>query len=437
VSVPRARALAGTGAPRWSPATRVAFRFALVYLGLFALATQITGSLLVNPFVAFRGFGQLPPMRDISLWVATHIFGAAPTIDYTGSNGETIFFVAQTAWILAVALAATAVWSALDRHRTQYVALHGWFRLFIRMGLAAVMFEYGMTKVIPNQFAAPSLNIMVTPAGDLSLNTLFWTAVGASPGYQMATGWAELLAGILLLVPRTTVLGALVCLLDMVYVFTLNMTFDVGLKITSLHLVLLCLFLLVPEWKRLAGFFLLDRATEPSTQPPLFRTPRANRLALVVPILYGVYLLGMQGYANEQYWYAAGGGAPKSPLVGVWNVETLDVDGTVRPPSANDYDRQWRRVIFDRPDSLAVQRIDDSFARFGVSVDLGSRTLTLAKGQSRTWRSVFRFERPAADRLVLDGDMDGHRMHVELELVPLDSFRLVNSYFRWIRPDGG
>jgi len=199
----------------------------------------------------------------------------------------------------------------------------------------------------------------------------------------------------------------------------------------------LALFLLAPEWKRLAGVLVLDRATGPSTQPPLFATRRANQIALAVQILCGAYLLGMQGYANAVYWHAAGGGAPKSPLYGIWNVEALAVNGQAGPPSQNDYDRQWRRVIFDAPGSLAFQRTDDSFARFGASIDLASGTLALTKGGSRTWRSVFRFERPADDRLVLDGEMDERRIHVQLQLVSSDSFRLLSSHFRWIRPDGG
>jgi hypothetical protein len=36
--------------------------------------------------------------------------------------------------------------------------------------------------------------------------------------------------------------------------------------------------------------------------------------------------------------------------------------------------------------------------------------------------------------MILDGEMDGRRIHLDLQLVPLDTFRLLNSGFRWIRP---
>ena len=125
-----------------------------------------------------------------------------------------------------------------------------WFRLAVRLALAASLFEYGMTKVIPTQFAAPSLTTLVTPAGDLTLSALLWTSIGAAPAYEIVTGCVELLAGVLLLVPRTTLLGALIAAGALTNVFVLNLTYDVGLKVVSFHLVLLAVVLLLPDLRR-------------------------------------------------------------------------------------------------------------------------------------------------------------------------------------------
>jgi hypothetical protein len=424
----------GTIHETWTPATRVAFRFCFLYLGLFALATQITGSLVLIPGVYYRGIGQLSPMRDITTWVATRVLDGREPFDPTGASGETIFFLSQTLWLLALAILLTLVWSLVDSGRTEYSRLHKWFRLFIRLALASQMFEYGMTKIIPVQFASPSLSILVTPAGDLSLNTMLWTSIGASTGYQVFTGFAELLGGVLLLVPRTTLAGALVCLADMIHVLVLNLGFDIGLKITSFHLVLLAVFLLAPELGRLEAF-LLGREVGVSREPPLMATRRGRSIAVALQLALGVYLIGMQTLANVNFWYAEGGGAPKSPLYGIWNVESLSLDAVEGPPSQNDYDRRWRRVIFDAPEVMTFQRTDDSLARYGVSIDLQAGTLRLTKGGSRSWESVFDFRRPAENRLVLDGEMDGYAIRAELERVEFDTFRLLNSDFRWIRPD--
>jgi hypothetical protein len=429
-------------APDWM--SRVAFRFSVLYLGLFALATQISGSLLPNFSFTYRGLGLLWPFRDLWIWTARHVFGVTSGLDAV-SGGEPLLFWVQAFWLLVVAVLGTALWSALDRRRAgydtpHYETLHGWFRLFVRLALAASMFEYGMTKVIPTQFPAPSLTTLVTPVGDLSLSALLWASIGSSPAYEIFTGCVELLGGILLLLPRTTLLGALISLAAVTQVFVLNMTYDIGLKLISFHLMLLALFLIAPDLPRLADLFLRD-PIEPGPLPPSPRLRRTSleprptrRLAQAAPIIFGAYLLGMYAYINVAFWEVGGGGRPRSPLYGIWDVEQLSVDGVVRPPDQYDYDRRWRRVILDVPDSVVFQRTDDSFARYGASVDAGGMTLVLRKGNSRNWKATFTVERPSRDRLIVEGEMDDHRIEAELRLVDPETFRLLNSTFRWVRP---
>jgi hypothetical protein len=421
--------------PRWRPLTLIGFRFVFLYLSLFCLATQISGSLLVVPGVNFRGFGPLWPMREITDWVAARIFGLASPPSYEAYGGETIFFWVQLCWVFVLSAAGTALWSAFDR-RQNYVTLHKWFRISIRMALAASMFEYGMTKVIPVQFARPTLNTLVTPVGNLSLSNILWTSIGAAPAYETFTGCAEMLAGILLLTARTTTLGALICLADMSQVFVLNMTYDIGLKQISFHLILLSLVLLAPEFPRLVSFFFFpERNAGPSREPELFRRPQWNRLAMFLQIGIGVYLIGMQTLVNWNYRHAAGDESPRSPLYGIWKVDELSIDAARTVPALADYDHRWRRVIFDTPNAVAFQRLDDSFARYGASIDVYGNAIRLTRPLSKKWSANFSYQRTSPDRMILDGEMDDHKIHLELELVDFDTFRLLNSGFRWIRPD--
>lgn len=421
----------------------VAFRFCIVYFTVYAAATQVLGGVLLLPGLQLPALGNVWPMRDVTLWIAEHIVGLTPPLRYTGNSGDTAFHWIQTAWLLLAAIAATAIWSAFDPPSREalrpgdsdHAGLRKWFRVFIRFALAAQMFYYGMAKIIPSQFPPPSLVTLVEPTGNLSLSAMLWTYMGASTPYQVFTGLAEVAAGLFLLVPQTTPLGALIALADMLLVWMLNMTYDVGLKQMSFHLVVLSVYLLWPDLQRLANVLVLDRPAATSTQPPLFATARANRVALWTQLAVGLYLLLVFTTVARGYYYGAGGGGePKSPLYGIWNVDELWVDGEVRPASVNDYDRQWRRAIFDAPDMLVFQRLDDSFAHYGVSVDVARQTLALSKGQSRRWQALFAYRREQGDRLVLDGQMDGHTIHAVFVLVPLDTFRLLNSTFRWVRP---
>jgi hypothetical protein len=405
---------------------RIPSRFLLVYLTLFAAATQIAGSLFLIPGVAFRGLGRLWPMREATLWLGSHLFGIGDLAVPDPAIGETAFFYVQTFWLLILAGLITLVLSTRYRESR----LWEWLRLLLQLGLAATMFEYGMTKVIPNQFSAPSLNILVTPTGDLSLNTLLWTAIGSAPAYQIFTGIVELAGGILVLWPRTRTLGALVSLAALAHVLLLNFTYDIGLKLTTIHLVLIALVVLSPDFSRI-GRFVRNRPIE-SAAAPVFRSARVRSVLPAVLAVIGMYLIGIQGWVNWNYWHVAGSGAPRSALYGIWEVEEMAVDGVVGPPAENDYDRRWRRVIFDDPGQVSFQRVDDSFARYGSSIQ--ADRLVLTKGDSRTWTSGFSIARPSAEEMVLEGTMDGHTIRVSLRRMELDAFRLLSSPFRWVRP---
>src|SRR2546422_11404394 len=103
-----------------------------------------------------------------------------------------------------------------------------------------------------------------------------------------------------------------------------------------------------------------------------------NRIALILQVAFGLYLAVMHLHGGIEAWYTRGGGRPKPSIYGIWDVEQMTIDGQIRSPLLTDYDR-WRRVIFDFTTSTSFQRMDESFASFGSSINDKSKTLTLAK----------------------------------------------------------
>lgn len=394
-----------------------AFRFCFVYFALWCAATQVLGGIALTPLGALPALGPLWPMRAITEWTARNLFGVATRFE-TGNSGDTLFYWTQTFWLVCASLAGAAVWSWLRRGTQDEAALRRWFRLFLRFALASQMFYFGMAKVVPTQFVPPALTTLVQPIGNMGLSNLLWIFMGSSTPYQVFTGCAEVAAGLLLLSPRTTPLGALIALADITQVFALNMAYDVGLKQIAFHFIVMALLLLAPDARRLASA--LVRSEERVHWPQ---------------VAFGLYLLATFTSLQVAQWRAPEGPAhPRSALYGIWDIDELSVDADVHPAVLNDYDRRWRRAIFDFPGRMAFQRTDDSFARYGVTIDGARRVLMLTKGNSRTWSASFTFERAAEDRLTLDGMMDGHAIRMRLSLVGLDAYPLLNSRFRWVRP---
>ena len=414
----------------WPLSLRIAFRFCFVYFGLYCLNTQVF-TWLYSPLGEMDPY-SLWPMRQIITWTAIHLFHIRRDLVFEGSGSDD----KTTNWILlflllVIAALATAVWSFLDRRRTEYAKLHAYFRLFVRFALAVQFFGYGIWKAVPLQMPEPSLVRLLEPFGNFSQMGVLWSSVGASKYYEIFAGCAEMTAGFLLIFPRTTMLGALVGLADMTQVFTLNMTYDVCVKTTSFHLLLLSLFLLAPDLPRVFTFFFQNQAVPPPAPSPIFRSRRAARIAFVAPLIYIAGVLTYSAHYAYQSWYTFGGGVPKPPLYGIWETEEYSVDGQSRPPLTTDSDR-WRRVVI-RAARFSVQKMDDSFLYFQLAFDGDKKTFALSDPDRKDWHPTLTFQQPASEELNVDGEIDAHKIHLHLHRIDAaKKFPLLAAKFHWI-----
>jgi hypothetical protein len=411
----------------WSIATRVAFRFCVAYFGMYVLFTQMFNGLVVLPVGGIRPPGLR--LRPLVGWVTAHVFHLQPLVLFTGSGDKTSDWV-QAFCLLAIAAVVTIAWSVVDRRRSEYVRLHRWFRVFLRFALGSTMLGYGMSKVIPLQMPAPSLMRLLEPFGSFSPMGVLWSSIGSSRPYEVFTGCAELAGAVLLFVPRLATLGAIVCLADTIEIFTLNMTYDVPVKLFSFHLVLFSLFLIAPDARRLANVLVLNRTAEPAARP--YAGTRKARLALIAQLVFGVYLVAMSLTGTVTGWSRHGGGAPKSPLYGIWLVDEMTVDGQARAPLLTD-DRRWRRVVFQGPTAVSFQRMDDTYVTYRAVVDVEGRTVTLDKPSDMNRAGRVSFERAGSDRLTLDGTMDGKQVRLQLREFDEKNFLLLSRGFHWIQ----
>jgi len=177
----------------------------------------------------------------------------------------------------------------------------------------SVVFAHGLwadgscfSKLIPTQMPTLFLSRLVEPFGNFSPMGVLWTSIGASPVYESFTGAVELLGGVLLFFPQTTLLGSLICLIGAGEVFVLNMTYDVPVKLLSLHLVLMALILAAPYAGNLFDLLVRHRPLTPVEEPPIGRTPRRRRLAFIAQAVYGVLLVLLAFSASLFAWSRSG-----------------------------------------------------------------------------------------------------------------------------------
>ncbi len=417
---------------RWNAATRVAFRFCFLYLGLYVLTTQMLGGIWIVPKPAPPNMGATGWMRGPIAWTAAHVFHVRSqyVTTLTGSGDKTIDWL-HAFLLVVLAAAVTLVWSVADRRRPHYASLHKWFQVFMRFAAGTTMVGYGIVKAIPLQMPAPPLTRLLEPYGNFSPMGVLWYSIGASFPYERFAGSMELTAAVLLFIPRLSMLGAMVLVADSVQIFTLNMTYDVPVKLFSFHLILIGLYLLAPEMRRLLNVLVLDRAVGPSAMPPLARRPAVGWALVAAQVVFGCYVLVTALVGARQSFATFGAGAPPPPLYGIWTVEKMEVNGVERAPLVTDWGR-WRRVIVQSATTMMFWRMDDTFVSFPATVDTAAKSIAFTGGDKHSIGKLT-YAQPSPDVLVLDGDLNGQKLHLETRLFDKNRFLLLSTGFHWVQ----
>jgi hypothetical protein len=110
--------------------------------------------------------------------------------------------------------------------------------------------------------------------------------------------------------------------------------------------------------------------------------------------------------------------------------EQMTINGQTRSPLTTDYDR-FRRVIFDRPQQAAFQRMDETFVPYGAKIDASARTVAFTRGSASS--GSFSYEQPSPEVLVLSGSLDGRQMQMQGRLFDRSKFLLVSRGFHWVQ----
>lgn len=463
--------------PRWSFLRRVGFRFVFAYLVLYILPFPVQPIATVlssvpayflneHPFPGFLRF-LLTNVKEpyqtfwdrLVLRTAGPVFGteihARP---YT--SGDTTWNYIQLFCMAMISAAVALAWSFFDRKRAAYPRLERGLNAFVRFFLSYQMFSYGTMKVIKLQFPDPDTEWLLAPYGDSSPMRLAWTFMGASEGYNFFTGGGELLAGVLLLFRRSSLLGALVTFAIMLQVAALNYCYDIPVKLFSTHLVLLSAFLLLPDLPWLFRVFVLGRRGEGRPPAPPTRWKWLDRSGIALLLTFLAVVL----HSNHRASLEFGDRGPKPPLHGLWQVEEFSLDAVVHPPLLTDSAR-WQHVIFTRREYrgslFVVTSMTGSKEYYRVDVDQDRKTLVVSgpvappqpmryqghygeRGHLIGWevtdddpprsRWELAWREHEAGVIDIEGTMEPgkHRIHARLRLVGEDRFLLLSRGFNWV-----
>jgi len=398
----------------WSFITKLVFKLAFTYFVLFILL------LFLAPFLE-------GPLR----WFAENIlnWGANFHMDSTGS-GDRSFDYVRLGLNIVLTILIGGIWVLAEQKRSSYDTLFYWFQVILRVFLFFAMLLYGMVKVFKGQFGDTSLELLLQPVGEMSPMGLAWTFMGHSFAYNIFIGVAEVLGGALLLYRKTLTLGSMIVVGVMTNVAMMNFTYDIPVKLFSIHLVLMASLLLLADRRRVINVFFRNKTAEQVHHfvPRInssFKKVITGAKSFILIVVTGVIMIQcfVRFDLKDQL-------KSKSEFYGIWESELfIKNKDTLAPLLTDAY--QWRYLIVNYKKKAAVKKMNEAIDRYIFEVDQEQKEIVFRREtDSVPQQFLYVFVNP--EQLELRGVLDGDSLHIQFKRKPESDFRLINREFHWV-----
>lgn len=343
----------------------------------------------------------------------------------TGSGDTTYDYVLVLVIFILSALIAIII-AIADRKRKNYQQLYLFTIVLARYYVAFTMLVYGFAKVFEGQFPALGYYSLEKKFGDMSPMGVLWTFMESSSAYTFFGGLMEIIGGLLLLFRRTKTFGALFSMIVMVNVAVLNYTYDVPVKIFSTHIVLLCLFILTYEWKKLYNFFILHKAEILNYNKLRVRKKwmlislKAVKGLLIAYLLYTFFIQPMMNQSKEKIY-----------LEGIYSTEMFVLNNDTLPLNPMDSVR-WKKMYIAYKDGINVITKENTYSWYNSTIDSLQKSIVLRKNDdSVIVYAKFNYDLKK-DTLFLNGTIRSDSVKIIFSRKTKKDYPLLNRGFHWV-----
>jgi uncharacterized membrane protein YphA (DoxX/SURF4 family) len=294
---------------------------------------------------------------------------------------------------MPIGLGFALLWPRFERWKP-------WADTLIRWYLASMLFSYGFSKF--RQFPPLTPLRLHEPFGQASPMGLLWSFMGASRPYTAFAGAMEAMAGILLLLPLFSTLGAALAFGVMTNVFLLNMCYDVPVKLFSLQLLLFSLWILAADHERVLKF-IRGRPVQEIKFPN-------SKVWIWSQLLAACLIFGKHIPWSDH--------AQDAPFPGTWVVE--------QPEHS-----PWIRMVFDFKYRMTFQTKEGGTVRFHVTAKEPEGTYEIQSEVNKV-PSQIHIDRIDQEHLKVSGEINGQSADLSLRLEPTLQYPLLSRGFHWV-----
>lgn len=421
---------------QWNFTQKFLFRFFFIY---FMISIAPWTWLENIPYVAEATVPWYWLQDQIVQIANRSIFKVYKELVPLNGSGDTSWAWTHLWFFTLFSLIVAAIWSAVDRNKPAYPRWNYLLVTVVRYNVAMVSFGYGIIKLFALQMWFPSLSQLATPLGEYLPMRFSWMFIGYSAPYQIFSGAAEVLAGLLLFNRKTATLGAMVALAVFTNVMAMNLSYDIPVKLFSTHLVLMSLFLVLQEYKRILSFFVFNQTTAAGTLYEITLTKKWQRITrYVLKGLFVICIIILPFYNSYERYVDAKKMSDQDPIrSGIYDVADFVINKDTIPAIVGDSTR-WTHFILQPGTTGSLISSDTVFRKaygrsyFGYFVDSTKQQIEFRWAGKQT-DSLFtlKYTIPDSSTILLRGPVKGDTLFVRLKRTN-KQYRLAEKQFHWL-----
>jgi len=388
----------------------------------------------VIPYSFYLHKIYIEPSNRLIVWLATDVFHFVnPAVKFYNGTVDTVFAYLAVLFIAFIAIAGSILWVRIGGNAIDYRRIYNTLIIILRYFMAITWIAYGSIKIIKLQFPDISPVMLLKTYGDSTPKELAWAFMGYSTGFNYFIGFVEYAVGLLLFFRRTSTLGNIIGVGILANVVAFNYSFDDNIKLLSTILLLMTLFLLSKDLKRLTDFFWGKKIIHPmDEQPAYFKEKWKNTTLLTAKIAFILYLIFFDLHGDVARARQTEANIIKSPLYGIYNVTVFIRNKDILNPLTTDTIR-WKKLIIAAPgDNAAIMLMNDSVKRFALKTDIRAKKMELIYKTAPFDKYTFIYNGLKNGALLLHGKYRADSLEVQLQRYDINKLPLINSRFRWV-----
>ena len=413
---------------KWNAWQKLLFRFFASYFFIFIFPFPVG----YIPFIHILNKWYNAAFDVLISFTGKHLFHISfPLAATSNGSGDTVYNYVQLFLFVVLAILATIAWCVAQRKQKSYDLLLHWILIYLRYYLALIILKYGFEKIIKTQFAFPYYSLNET-YGESSPMRLLWSFMGYSTAFNVFMGMVEIVGGLLLLFRKTKTFGSLICITFLLNVVVINFCFDVPVKLFALNLLLMAIFIVVPDIRRLIDLFFRNKAVPAINFKPEFSNLRLNIIWSTIKFIVITYII----YATainvwNKYNISGDAALKKTPLFGLYNVEKFIRNNDTLLPLVTDVSR-WKKLNIIFPKHADIEMMNDSMKAYSFFTDTSNKKIELYNSNDKAHTSILSYFLPDSLHLILSGKLNDDSVYILLRKQDLSKLELMKRDFHWI-----